>query len=215
MTGFGNVGIGAGALVSSTSDENTAIGKNAGFSLVGGTGNILIGSGAGLALTGSESNNIDIGSPGAAGDGTTANTGVIRIGTFGNQTSFFAQGIHGVTVPSGVDVIISPTTGQLGTVVSSRRFKEDIHDMNDASQKLMQLRPVSFRYKQAAEDGSKPLQYGLIAEEVAEVYPELAVYSQNGEIQSVRYNLLISMLLNELQHQQAQIKSLQQQIAKL
>ena len=107
---------------------------------------------------------------------------VIRIG--GNtalgdaaiQTAFYAAGIAGATV-SGVPVLVNTSTGQLGVASSSRRFKEDIHDMSDASDGLMRLRPVTFRYKQPFEDGAKPLQYGLIAEEVGEVYPDLVARS--------------------------------------
>src|SRR5208282_3170341 len=83
---------------------------------------------------------------------------------------------------------------------SSRRYKEDIQDMGDASRGLTDLRPVTFRYKKAAEDGSKPLQYGLIAEEVAEVYPDLVVY-KDGQPDAVQYQMLPAMLLNEVQKQ--------------
>ena len=105
---------------------------------------------------------------------TLGDSGVIRIGTSSTHTSFFAAGINGVTSPSGVEVFIG-TGGQLGTVQSSRRFKEDIQDMNDASSGLLRLRPVTYRYQQPYPDGSKPIDYGLIAEEVAEVYPDLVV----------------------------------------
>jgi hypothetical protein len=104
----------------------------------------------------------------------------------------------------------------LGTVSSSRRFKYDIQSMDDATNKLFQLRPVTFRYKQAQTDGSHPLQYGLIAEEVAEVYPELVQYDlKTGEPNTVLYNALPAMLLNEVQKQQRQIDDQQQQIRSL
>src|SRR5438093_186001 len=86
---------------------------------------------------------------------------------------------------------------------SSRRFKDDIQTIDAVSNKLLQLRPVSFRYKQAADDGTKPLQYGLIAEEVAEVYPELVQHDQDGNIYTVSYNLLTPLLLSELQKEHA------------
>ena len=101
--------------------------------------------------------------------------------------------------------------GQLGTSSSSRRYKEDIHDMGDASRGLLRLRPVTFRYRKAFDDGSKPIQYGLIAEEVAEVYPDLVAHSADGQIETVKYQLLDVMLLNEVQRQQAEIQALKQQ----
>ena len=73
------------------------------------------------------------------------------------------------------------------------------------SRRLMQLRPVTFRYKEPCADGSTPIQYGLIAEEVAETFPELAAYSKDGEIETVQYHLLPTILLNEVQRQQGEI----------
>jgi polyhydroxyalkanoate synthesis regulator phasin len=108
--------------------------------------------------------------------------------------------------------MIDSTTGQLGTVSSSRRFKENIHDMGDASEGLMRLRPVTFRYKQPFDDGSKPIQYGLIAEEVAEVYPDLVARSADGQIETVKYQLLDPMLLNEVQRQHAETQLQQAKI---
>ena len=108
------------------------------------------------------------------------------------------------------------------TASSSRRFKEDIEDMAGRSSGLLRLRPVTFRYKQAYADGSKPLDYGLIAEEVAEVYPDLVARSADGQVESVQYQKLAPMLLNELQkqdrHAQEQgdtIRQLQARIAAL
>jgi hypothetical protein len=103
-----------------------------------------------------------------------------------------------------VPVLVS-SSGQLGVASSSRRFKKDIQDMGDATASLMRLRPVTYRYKQPFEDGSQPIQYGLIAEEVEEVYPELVAHSADGKIETVKYQLLDSMLLNEMQKQRATI----------
>ena len=103
----------------------------------------------------------------------------------------------------------------LGTVPSSRRYKEDINDMADASDGLMQLRPVTFRYRKPYEDGSKPIQYGLIAEEVAEVYPDLVARSADRQVGSVRYQLLDLMLLNELQKPHVTIAAQKEQIHSL
>jgi TolA-binding protein len=111
--------------------------------------------------------------------------------------------------------VMIDTNGQLGTISSSRRFKEDIQDMGDASSSLMRLRPVTYRYKQPYADGSKPLDYGLIAEEVAEVYPDLVVTNKDGQVQTVQYQKLTPMLLNELQkqnqHTQQQDETIRQQ----
>jgi Chaperone of endosialidase len=87
--------------------------------------------------------------------------------------------------------------------------------MGDASSGLIRLRPVTFRYKKSAKDGSKPLQYGLIAEEVAEVYPELVVHSADGQIEGVKYQVLDSMLLNEVQKEQREIGQQQEHIQRL
>jgi hypothetical protein len=125
----------------------------------------------------------------------------------GTQTSFFVAGVRGITTGqnNAVDVVID-SNGQLGTVSSSRRYKEDIHDMGDSSEGLMRLRPVTFRYKKPFDDGTKPIQYGLIAEEVAEVYPDLVARSADGQIETVKYQLLDPMLLNEVQLQHAEIR---------
>src|SRR5208282_5780296 len=103
----------------------------------------------------------------------------------------------------GVEVFVN-ANGQLGTVVSSRRFKNHIKDMGGVSEKLMQLRPVTFRYKDSAEKGKHVLQYGLIAEEVAKVYPDLVQYDKAGKPFTIYYHLLTPMLLNELQKEHRQ-----------
>src|SRR6185436_10412484 len=130
----------------------------------------------------------------------------------------FVAGIRGITtgVADAIPVVID-SNGQLGTISSSIRFKEDIHDMADASRRLLRLRPVTFRYTQAYINGAKPIQYGLIAEEVAEVFPELAVRGADGQVETVHYETLNVLLLNELQQQirrneqQEQINDEQQQ----
>jgi hypothetical protein len=126
------------------------------------------------------------------------------------QTRTFIAGIAGVNV-SGDPVMIS-NTGQLGIQVSSARYKQDIETMGMRSQRLLQLRPVTFRYKENSEGEQH---YGLIAEEVAEVYPELVTRGDNGEVESVRYQVLIPMLLNELQHQQGQLGAQAEQVSVL
>jgi Chaperone of endosialidase len=210
ITGSSNTGVGYGALDENTAGlGNTALGFNALALNVTGSNNIAIGNSAGMNAGSGNSGDIYIGSPGASTD-----SGVIRIGNPGNQNSFFAAGVRGVTTGSNNAVpVMIDSNGQLGTVSSSRRFKEDIHDMGDASRGLMQLRPVVFRYKTPFEDGSQPIQFGLIAEEVAQVYPDLVAHSADGQIETVKYQVLDSMLLNELQRQEREIGSQSAQIA--
>jgi hypothetical protein len=197
-----NTATGFDALYSNTTGAgNTATGPWALGSNTSGNYNVGIGYAAGYYLTGG-SDNIDIANWGAAGD-----NGIIRIGTSGSQTAFFAAGVFGVasTLGNAVDVMVD-SNGQLVTRNSSIRFKEDVHDMAATSDGLMHLRPVTYRYKQANADGSKPIDYGLIAEEVAEVYPDLVVKNADGQIQTVQYQKLTPMLLNEVQKEYRQLK---------
>jgi hypothetical protein len=103
--------------------------------------------------------------------------------------------------------------GQFGTVSSSARFKEDIKDMAGYSRRLLDLRPVTFRYKQPFADGDKPVEPGLVAEEVAAVYPDLVAYGADGKIETVEYYKLTPMLLNELQHQRHELQALTERLA--
>jgi len=202
-TGSENTVTGYGSLYDNTiGGQNTASGYYALVNNTTGNNNIALGSLAGYLLPNSSSNNIDIGSYGAANDES-----VIRIGIEGTQTAFFAAGIRGTKTGSknAVEVMID-SNGQLGTVNSSIRFKEDVHDMAAASDGLMKLRPVTYRYKQPYDDGSKPVDYGLIAEEVAEVYPDLVVKNSDGQIQTVQYQKLTPMLLNEVQKEHKQLE---------
>lgn len=213
--GRGNTAIGFGALSSSTGGFNTAVGREALFVLSGGGSNTAVGFRAGVNFSANESNNIDINNGGVAGD-----SGVIRIGTAGNQTQTFIAGISGVTTGLPGVVVVVDANGQLGTVSSSRRFKYDIEDMGEASDGLLKLRPVTFRYKKPYVDGSKPIQFGLIAEDVADVYPDLVVRGKDGQPETVQYYKLDAMLLNEVQKlaklhaaDQAEIVKLQSEIA--
>jgi hypothetical protein len=159
--------------------------------------NIALGSLAGRYLT-TGSWNIDIGNEGAVGESNT-----IRIGGYALQTSTYIAGIFGANVGSGSEVFVN-SAGQLGTVTSSLRFTQDVAAMGDASRRLLELRPVTFHYK-THPDG--PLQYGLIAEEVEDVMPELVVKDATGQPETVAYHELPAMLLNELQKQQATIQA--------
>jgi len=155
-------------------------------------------------------NNIFIGN---SGDGDESQT--IRIGTAQAQT--FIAGINTAGV-SGTAVVVD-ANGQLGITLSSARYERDIEAMANRSEGLLKLRPVTFVYKD--ETAAAP-HYGLIAEEVATVYPELVTRTASGDVQTVKYHVLIPMLLNELQrehqarqHESARVGALETQLAAL
>ncbi len=212
-TANGNTAIGAFALYSNNptnANNNTAIGSSA-LGDAGGANSVAIGANAGLNVSGQNGNDIDIANAGSSSDAST-----VRIGTSGTQTSFFVAGVRGAATGDNNAVsLVIDSNGQLGTVSSSRRFKTDIQDMEDASQRLLRLRPVTFRYKKPFADGSTPMQYGLIAEEVAEVYPDLVARSADGQIETVKYEVLNTLLLNQWQRQQAQLERIREQIARV
>jgi hypothetical protein len=130
----------------------------------------------------------------------------MRIGSTLHTRSFIA-GIRGITTgnANAIPVLID-SAGQLGTVSSSRRFKEEIRDMGALTERLLELRPVVFRYKPEVQSGERPLEYGLIAEEVAEIFPDLVVYDEEGQPFTVKYHLMSSMLLNELKKQHERLE---------
>ena len=133
------------------------------------------------------------------------------IGADGAQKNTYIAGIFGTNIFSGCDVAVE-SDGLLGCAYSSARYKRDIHDMGRLSEGLMKLRPVTFRYK---DDPERTRQYGLVAEEVARVYPELVVRDAAGKVESVSYWMLSSMLLNELQKRSAQLGRLSAQMAEM
>ena len=200
-TGSNNTALGYSALNANTiGRNNTGLGVGAGARITTGRDNIAIGLGAGSKIT-TGGLNIQIGNIGVAGDTLT-----MRLGRQGIQRKTFIAGIRGTTV-SGAAVVVN-SAGQLGVVSSSRRYKQDIADMGEASNPLLKLRPVTFRYKEADEHGQHPLQYGLIAEEVAEVMPELVVRDEDGRPETVAYHTLSSLLLNEYQQQHRDMQTL-------
>jgi hypothetical protein len=194
------VGVGAGTNdMAGSGTGNTFSGYHAGNANTTGVGNIDIGYNSG-SNNATDNNNIYIGNTGTSGESST-----IRIGGddglgYGAQTNTYISGIYGSTSTSGVPVYVN-SNGQLGTQTSSSRFKEEVRDMGDSTSALMRLRPVTFIYKPQYDNGSRTLQYGLIAEEVAKVYPELVAYDKDGEPYTVRYQYLNTMLLNEVQKQ--------------
>jgi hypothetical protein len=208
-TGQSNTALGSVALDNNTTgSSNTAIGEGALINNISGGSNIALGNSAGWNILGS--NNIDIGSTGMPPDAAT-----IRIGDT-HQTRAFIAGIRGVQTGVGDAVaVMIDSNGQLGTASSSRRFKDEIQDMRDASSALMRLRPVTFRYKQPSAEGSRPLEYGLIAEEVAEVYPGLVTYAPDGQVETVQYHKVNAMLLNEVQKQHQLVQSFEARLAAL
>ncbi|MGA2370633.1 MAG: tail fiber domain-containing protein [Candidatus Korobacteraceae bacterium] len=205
--GFSNVGgsynafYGHKAGYSNTAGQNnTFAGLYAGYSNTTGSDNVFYGQNAGYGNT-TGSNDVYVANSGPS-SGTESNT--IRIGTqgtgAGQQNAAYIAGIFGSTSSSGVPVFVN-SSGLLGTLTSSMRFKEQINDMGDSTSALMKLRPVTFFYKPEYDKGERTLQYGLLAEEVAQVYPELVAYDNDGQPYTVRYQYLASMLLNEVQKQ--------------
>jgi len=198
-TGKNNTANGYAALVGNTiGASNTASGFNALFHNTSGNSNIGLGDQAGINLT-TGSNNIDIGAAGAAGE-----SGRIRIGTQGKQTDTFIAGIYGATVTTGIPVLVGPK-GKLGTMQSSVRFKEAIKPMDKASEALLALKPVTFRYKQELDPDGVP-QFGLVAEEVEKVNPDLVVRGEDGKVMTVRYEAVNAMLLNEFLKEHRQVE---------
>ena len=181
--GNNNTAFGYSALYYATGSSNTAVGLGAGSNLLTGDNNIYIGANVQPA-TNTESNTTRIGS---------------------GISSVFVSGIYGHSATNGIAVYVT-SSGQLGTSTSSRRYKEDIQDMGDATADLMKLRPVTFYYKREYADGPRLLQYGLIAEEVAELYPGLVQYDEKGEMNTVYYQFVNAMLLNEVQKQHRRIE---------
>ncbi|MFP3941050.1 MAG: tail fiber domain-containing protein [Thermoanaerobaculia bacterium] len=201
-SGFTNTAAGAGALAANTTGYgNTAVGADALSSNTEGDRNVAVGESAGSNVT-TGSDNVFILNEGVAGD-----SGTIRIGTEGVQDGTFISGIFGTTTGNddAVSVMID-SAGQLGTTSSSRTVKRDVREIGERARRLAQLRPVAFRYRRHAEgSGRTPLQFGLVAEEVAEVFPELVVRDDEGRPRGVKYHLLSALLLAELQRADAEL----------
>jgi len=203
-TGYRNTADGYQALFSNTTGgRNTAEGFQALYQNTG-SNNVGLGFNAGYNLT-TGSNNIHIGN-----FGDSADTNTIRIGRLGLQTRAFMQGIRGVTTANGNAIpVLIDSAGQLGTRSSSRRFKKEIKLMDQASEAILALKPVTFHYK--SDDTGTP-QFGLIAEEVAEVNPDLVVRDEKGEIYTVRYEAVNAMLLNEFLKEHRTVQEQQKEI---
>ena len=199
-SGGANTANGVNALFNNaTANNNTADGVGALANNTTGSNNIGLGTNAGGNLT--TGNNIDIYDPGVAGESNT-----IRIGTKNVQTATFIAGISGATASGGAAVFVD-ANGQLGTATSSRRFKQEIKPMDKASEAILALRPVTFRYKQEIDPKGIP-QFGLVAEEVEKVNPDLVVRDAEGKVYTVRYEAVNAMLLNEFLKEHREVEQL-------
>ena len=197
---------GSGALLSNTGTQNTAIGALALRNNTTGSTNVAVGRGAlGLNTTGSSNTALGFNAGGLV---TTANN-VISIGNSifaaNVDNSCFIGNIFGVTTVNVGTPVLVDSAGQLGTISSSRRFKHEIKSMDEASAAILALKPVTFRYR---SDRSGTPQFGLIAEDVAEVNSDLVVRDENGEIYSVRYDQVNAMLLNEFLKEHRKVEEL-------
>jgi hypothetical protein len=207
--GFDNTAVGYQALRAlSTGYGNTAIGYNA-LDLLGNgaNNNIAIGYYAGTSID-AGSSNIDIGNAGKFGDSAT-----IRIGTKGTHLKAFIAGIYGVPITNGLGVTIDKF-GHLGTVASSARFKENIEPMDKTSEAILSLKPVTFRYKHELDPDGAP-QFGLVAEDVEKINPDLVARDAQGKPYTVRYEEVNAMLLNEFLKEHRKVEQLEKQVAAL
>jgi hypothetical protein len=211
-----NTATGHSALFSNTSgSSNTANGQSALFDNTTGDSNVAIGF---LALSSSTgSNNIGLGA--GAGFNVTSADNVICIGALGDNVSnrCYIGHIRGATVGNGDGInVIVDSNGQLGTSNSSRRFKKDIKPMDQTSEAILALKPVTFHYKNLdTKKAENTPQFGLIAEDVAEVNSDLVVRDKGGQVVTVRYEAVNAMLLNEFLKEHRQVQAQQTQIDKL
>jgi hypothetical protein len=223
-TGSGNTANGAGALVSNTignfntaagfsalsanmtGDGNTAIGRSA-LAITTGNGNTALGANAGSALTAGNFN-IDIGVDviGVAGESNTIRIGANLDDTQGASACHIGGIYNQLGDPATMTAVGIDATGKLATVLSSRRFKHDIKPMDKASEAILALKPVTFHYK---SDAKNTPCFGLIAEEVAEVNPNLVVRDENGKVNNVRYEQVNAMLLNEFLKEHRKVEKLE------
>jgi trimeric autotransporter adhesin len=195
-----NTAVGANALGGATiGSQNTAVGRSALGSVTTGDGNIALGIAAGRGIT-VGNHNIDIGSSGFASDSAT-----IRIGQQGLHTHTFVAGISGSPI-AGTSVVVN-NNGRLGTAVSSRRFKDAIKPMDKASEAILALKPVTFRYKKEIDTQRTP-QFGLVAEDVEKVDPNLVIRDREGKPYTVRYEAVNAMLLNEFLKEHRRVEDL-------
>ena len=208
QVGSNNTADGANALKNNANGNfNTGVGDDALLNNKKGSFNIALGADAGKHLKNGDGN-IYIGNEGIENESKT-----IRIGESGNHNAAFIAGISGATVPTGVAVIID-TDGHLGTVLSSERFKDAIKPMDKASEAILALKPVTFRYKHDL-DPAGVLQFGLVAEQVEKVDPDLVAKDNQGNPYTVRYEAVNAMLLNEFLKEHRDVQGQKATIARL
>ena len=205
-TGPNNTAVGYFALFANTTgDSNTATGYDALVNNTTGVGNIALGNFAGANLT-TGHQNIDIGNVGVAAEANT-----IRIGTEGTQANAYLAGIYQTNIAKGLVVKVD-SDGHLGTVGSSERFKDAIRPMDKASEGILAFKPVTFHYKKELDPvgGS---QFGLVAEQVVKVNPDLVVRDTEGKPYSVRYDQVNAMLLNEFLKEHRKVEEMEKAMA--
>jgi hypothetical protein len=217
-----NTALGSIALNALTSgQENVAVGRRAHEFATSGSNNTIVGWRAGDGLTTGDGNTF-LGSQAGANEGPTVSD-VICLGspgdTNGGQTTpnrCYIGNIVGVTTggPAPSVPVIIDQDGQLGTVVSSARFKKDIKPMDQTSEAILKLKPVTFHYKNKDKNDATP-EFGLIAEDVEQVNRDLVVYGKDGKVLSVRYDAVDVMLLNEFLKEHKKVEVQQASIADL
>lgn len=218
--GHSNTAVGFGALPNSTTGvQNTALGRGAGFFNIGGHSNTSVGFGALSSNTGGDDNTAVGRSAGfnITGSGNVC-IGEGVLGTAGENDTTRIRNIYDTIQPvvgTDPDVVTINSGGRLGRAnVSSRRYKHDIQPMDQASEVIYAFKPVSFRYKKQY-DATQTLAFGLIAEQVAEVYPDLVGRSPDGAPESVRYEQINAMLLNEFLKEHRKVQELESTVASL
>lgn len=210
-----NTAVGGSALAHNTGGDNTAAGAQALQNNTAGSDNTAIGLSA-LAANTTGNHNVALGS--FAGSQQTTGTYNIYIGVgvdgvAGENSTCYIASIFGQTSTSGVPVLIN-SNNKLGTATSSKRFKDEIKPMNEASNSLFALKPVSFRYKKEIDPAGTP-QLGLVAEDVEKVNPDLVVRDKEGKPYTVRYDQVNAMLLNEFLKEHQTVEELKKQVTEL
>jgi len=206
-TGVGNTANGIYALINNeTGSYNTAVGWDALDNNGTGDSNIALGFEAGFLLTGD--NNIAIGNLGVPNE-----SGIIRIGTAGTHRAAVIAGVHSATIAAGVPVFVN-REGRLGITTSSERFKDKIKPMDKSSEAILALKPVTFHYKKDLDPDGIP-QFGLVAEQVEKVNPDLVARDEQGKPYTVRYEAVNAMLLNEFLKEHKKVEELTNEIADL
>jgi hypothetical protein len=201
-TGNYNIAVGSAALFNNTTgSSNVALGFEASENITTGSNNIAIGTSAGINLT-TGSDNIDIGNQGIADESNT-----IRIGTQGTQTNTYVAGVWQAIVTGTASPVRVNSSGKLGTAPFSARFKDVIKPMDKASEVILALKPVTFRYKKEIDPDRTP-QFGLVAEEVEKVNPDLVARDDQGKPFTVRYEAVNAMLLNEFLKEHRKVEQL-------